>query len=320
MLLKLLKVHLWDNFMASLKDIKNRILSIQSTMKITRAMKMVAAAKVKKAETNVKNARPYSANVSLMLEKMLETIDDIRYVDNTEISNPIENYPGIIAQRPVKSVGLLVLTSNKGLAGAYNSNIVKQTINRINTYKCNNVSVKLYVAGQKGEAGLKKKISKYGLKIEKTYYNIIDKPDITSTYYVIEELANLYIKGEIDKIEIITTKFRNMMSYSVEQWQILPIKKKQEQQNNYSRVMEFEPDKETILAKIVPMYLTGIVHQAILEAQASELASRMTAMSAASNNAEKILKELSVEYNKIRQAAITNEIVEVVSGANAQIG
>ena len=306
--------------MASLKDIKNRILSIQSTMKITRAMKMVAAAKVKKAETNVKNARPYSTNVRLMLEKMLETIDDIRYVDNTEISNPIENYPHIIAQRPIKSVGLLVLTSNKGLAGAYNSNIVKQTINRINTYKCNNVSVKLYVAGQKGEAGLKKKISKYGLKIEKTYYNIIDKPDITSTYYVIEELANLYIKGEIDKIEIITTKFRNMMSYSVEQWQILPIKKKQEQQNNYSRVMEFEPDKETILAKIVPMYLTGIVHQAILEAQASELASRMTAMSAASNNAEKILKELSVEYNKIRQAAITNEIVEVVSGANAQIG
>ena len=305
--------------MTNLKDIKNRILSIQSTMKITRAMKMVAAAKVKKAETNVKKARPYSVSVKSVLEKMLEVIDDTAYVENFNIPDPIENYPKIIAQRNERTVGLLVLTSNKGLAGAYNSNIIKQTISRISTYQANNISVKLFVAGQKGVSGLKKKLGKYGIEIEKTYYNIIDKPDITATYYVIEELANLYIKGEIDKIEIITTKFKNMMSYSVEYWQVLPVKTKIGSNTEINRIMEFEPDKETILKKIVPMYLTSTVHQAVLEAQASELASRMTAMSAASNNAEKILKELSVEYNKIRQAAITNEIVEVVSGANAQI-
>lgn len=306
--------------MANLKDIKNRISSIKSTMKITRAMKMVAAAKVKKAETSVKNARPFSLNVKLMLERMLETIDDVRYTENVDKTNSIENYPQIISERPVKSVGLLVLTSNKGLAGAYNSNLIKQTLNRVNTYKINDTKVKLFVAGQKGVSGLNKKLGKYGVEIEKTYYNIIDKPDITSTYYVVEELANLYVKGEIDKIEIITTRFKNMMSYSVEQWQILPVKKKSSSPKETSRIMEFEPDKESILKKIVPMYLTSIVHQAVLEAQASELASRMTAMSAASNNAEKILKELSVEYNKVRQAAITNEIVEVVSGANALVG
>ena len=140
---------------------------------------------------------------------------------------------------------------------------------------------------------------------------------------VIDDIATLYVKGEIDKIELITTRFKNMMSYFVENWTILPLQDINAD-NKFDGVveslMEFEPDRHHILQQIIPMYLTNIVYQALLEAQASELASRMTAMSAATSNAEKMLNTLSIEYNKSRQWAITQEIVEVVSGANAQIG
>lgn len=310
--------------MATLKDIKNRIKSIQSTKKITRAMKMVAAAKIKKAENRVKASRPFAYELKNMFEKMLTSInDDGSFIENLHIESPIDNYPKLLERREVKNVGLLVMTSNKGLAGAYNSNIIRRTLETIKNYIDNGIGVKLFVIGQKGENGLKKKITKFGIDITKTYFNVIDKADVSNTYYVIEDLAELFVSGQIDKIELITTRFKNMMSYFVENWQILPL-----ENVNYNNkfdgvvesLMEFEPDKPSILQQIVPMYLTNIVYQAVLEAQASELASRMTAMSAAANNAEQILTELSVEYNKIRQAAITNEIVEVVSGANAQLG
>ena len=138
-------------------------------------------------------------------------------------------------------------------------------------------------------------------------------------------MAEYYVNNKIDKIEIITTRFKNMMSYFVEEWEVLPLKTPEADyerlhDNILEPLMEFVPDMHNILQKIVPMYVTNIVYQALLEAQASELASRMTAMSAATTNAEKMIKTLSVEYNKSRQFAITQEIIEVVSGANAQAG
>ena len=141
---------------------------------------------------------------------------------------------------------------------------------------------------------------------------------------IAEDMAEYFVAEKIDKIEIVTTRFKNMMSYFVEDWPVLPVVgitdvKERITDNMLDPLMEFIPDKHHILQKIVPMYMTNIFYQALLEAQASELASRMTAMSAATNNAEKMIKELSVEYNKTRQFAITQEIIEVVNGANSQL-
>ena len=308
--------------MPNLKDIKNRIQSVQSTKKITRAMKMVAAAKVKKAEYTVKATRPFTRELYNMFEKLLSSVGGKYSTFTLKVEHAIDNYPKILDIRETKAVGLVVITSNKGLAGAYNANLIKRTLRTIKDYKEKGIDVKLFVVGQKGISGLKKKVKELGVEIEKTYIHIIDKPSPTNTYLLIEDVATLYVNGQIDKIEFITTRFKNMMTYFVENWPILPL-----QNINYNNkfdgiiesLMEFEPDRHRILQEIVPMYLTNIAYQALLEAQASELASRMTAMSAATTNAEKMLHTLSIEYNKSRQAAITQEIVEVVSGANAQM-
>ena len=308
--------------MPNLKDIKNRIMSVQSTKKITRAMKMVAAAKVKKAETTVKASRPFTFELNNMFEKMLSSVSGNYSTFTLKVDNAIDNYPKLLERREVKSVGLLVITSNKGLAGAYNANVIKRTLQTIKEYQAQGVKVTLAIVGQKGVSGLKKKVKELGVEVYKTYLNIIDNPNATNTYIVIEDLAELFVVGKIDKIELITTRFKNMMSYFVENWTILPLQNVNTN-NKFDGVveslMEFEPDKHRILQEIVPMYLTNIVFQALREAQASELASRMTAMSAATTNAEKMLHTLSIEYNKSRQAAITQEIIEVASGANAQL-
>lgn len=309
--------------MTNLKDIKNRIQSVQSTKKITRAMKMVAAAKVKKAEYTVKASRPFTKELVNMLEKMLSSVGGQYSSFTLKVNHAIDNYPKLLERRDVKNVGILLITSNKGLAGAYNANLVKTTLKTIRNYQSKGIGVKLFIVGQKGISALAKKSKELGVEIVNTYLNVIDKPNATNSGIVIEDMATLYVNGQIDQIDLITTRFKNMVSYFVEDWTILPLQNVNTN-NKFDGVieslMEFEPDRHHILQQIVPMYLTNIVYQALLEAQASELASRMTAMSAATTNAEKMLHTLSIEYNKSRQAAITNEIIEVASGANAQLG
>ena len=308
--------------MTGLKDIKNRIQSIESTKKITRAMKMVAAAKVKKAENTVKASRPFTAELNSMFKKLLYSVGT--YSNSTlKIKQAIDNYPKLLEVRPIKSAALLVITSNKGLAGAYNANVVRTTLNTIKEYQNQGIQTKLFVAGQKGISSLNRKIKDYGCEIEKKYFDIVDNPSGGRAYMIAEDIAEYYVDGRVDKIEIITTRFKNMMSYFIENWTVLPLKGINDDvarlyDNIIEPLMEFEPDMHHILQKLVPMYVTNIIFQSLLEAQASELASRMTAMSAASNNAEKMINELSVEYNKTRQFAITQEIIEVISGANAQ--
>lgn len=310
--------------MTNLKDIKNRIQSIESTKKITRAMKMVAAAKVKKAETSVKTSRPYTRELVAMFQKLLNSVNT--YSSETlKIKYAIDDYPKLLEKREVKSVGMLVITSNKGLAGAYNANVVRDTLRRIKEYYEQNIDVKLFVIGQKGISALRKKCMQLGCPIEKKYFSAINNPSPMEAREIAEDLAEYYVDGKIDKIEIVTTRFKNMMSYFVEDWQVLPVVGVLDIHERISDdiaepLMEFIPDRHHILQKIVPMYMTNIFYQALLEAQASELASRMTAMSAATTNAEKMLHDLSIEYNKTRQTMITQEIIEVVSGANSQLG
>lgn len=310
--------------MANLKDIKNRIQSVKSTQKITRAMKMVAAAKVKRAENTVKMSRPFTNELTGMFKKLLSSVDGYSS-QNIKIKSAIDNYPELLSIREVKAAGLLAITSNKGLAGAYNANVVRYTLKTIEEYHKQGIKTFLFVVGQKGVSTFKRKCKDYNCEIVKTYFNAANNPSSEAAKMIIDDIAEYYVNKQIDKIEIITTRFKNMMSYFVESWDVLPLKGLNDDYEKYhdnvlDPLMEFIPNMHSILQKIVPMYMTNILYQSLLEAQASELASRMTAMSAATNNADKMINELSIEYNKTRQFAITQEIIEVVSGANAQIG
>lgn len=303
--------------MPNLKDIKSRIQSVQNTQKITKAMKMVAAAKVKRAESSVKASRPFSQQLLEMFRRMLATTGELDSNGKT-FDKPLDNYPELLSKRDtIKTEGLVVVTSNKGLAGAYNANIVRTVLKKIEENSQNNIETLLYIVGQKGISALQ---HKQHVDIEKKYIAVADKPSSSAANMIAEDITEDYVSGKIDKIEIITTRFNNMMSYSVQDWTVLPIKIEKEENNvvEAKALMEFIPDTNSILQKLVPMFITNSIFQALLEASASELASRMTAMSAASKNAEEMINNLTVSYNKARQSAITQELIEIVSGASAQ--
>lgn len=280
-------------------------------------MKMVAAAKVKRAESSVKASRPFSQQLLEMFRRMLATTGELDSNGKT-FDKPLDNYPELLSKRDtIKTEGLVVVTSNKGLAGAYNANIVRTVLKKIEENSQNNVETLLYIVGQKGISALQ---HKQHVNIEKKYIAVADKPSSAAANMIAEDITEDYVSGKIDKIEIITTRFNNMMSYSVQDWTVLPIKIEKEENNvvEAKALMEFIPDTNSILQKLVPMFITNSIFQALLEASASELASRMTAMSAASKNAEEMINNLTVSYNKARQSAITQELIEIVSGASAQ--
>lgn len=300
--------------MPNLKDIKSRIGSVQNTKKITKAMKMVAAAKVKRAETTVKSARPFSDELLHLFRKMLARVQDFS-TNGLKIEQALNNYPVLLSRREVKTEGILVITSNKGLAGAYNANIIKTALKRIKDNSENGIKSVIYPVGQKAISAFKHKSGDFELR--DGYINIANNPTATGASIVAEDIAEDYVAGKIDKIEIITTHFNNMMSYNIVTWEVLPVKVEKAEEHELEPVMEFEPSENAVLQQLIPMYITNSIFQALLEANASELASRMTAMSAASNNAEEMINTLTIDYNKARQAAITQELVEIVSGAQA---
>ena len=278
-------------------------------------MKMVAAAKVKKAESTVKASRPFSDELLHLFRKMLGTVNEYSK-QGLKVERALDNYPELITPREVKAEGLLVITSNKGLAGSYNANIIKAAFKRIKENKENGIKTIIYPVGQKAISAFKHKNSDdYVLK--KGYMAIANNPTAIGASVIAEDMAKDFIEGELDSIDIFTTHFNNMMSYNVVTWEILPVKVEKAKKNEIDPLMTFEPSPHAVLKQLVPMYITNSIYQALLEANASELASRMTAMSAASNNAENMINTLTVDYNKARQGAITNELVEIVSGANS---
>jgi len=305
--------------MPNLKSIKDRISSIKNIQKITRAMKMVAAAKVKKAENTVKQSRPFTRNLYEMFQKALVKAG---YFDGESFSgeHAIDNYPELLKTRTVSTIGLLVITSNKGLAGAYSANVVRYAHRRIKEAVSQGLKVRVYLLGNKAVAPMKNLAKKLDFEIMQVYTNASDEANGANSLVIAEDMAADFIANKIDTIELITTRYQNMISYRVESWELLPVKIDEKLLEEHSKIdaeMEFEPSVHAILQRIVPMYITNIIYQALLEASASELASRMTAMSAAVNNADGMITDLTVKYNKERQAAITQEITEVVSGADA---
>ncbi len=301
--------------MANLKKIRTRINSIKSTQKITRAMKMVASAKVKKSENRVKASRPFTYELEKMFYRLLHSVSEIE-TKETKFNEPLNNYPVLLQERPIKNVGLLIMTSNKGLSGAFNANVVRFTLNQVQAYKEKGIGCELFIVGQKGYNALKRVADEIGFKITQTYLTFGENPTSSQARLVASDMARSFVNGDIDSMEIITTRFRNMMSYSVEKWDILPLDEvEQDFANEEFSDMEIEPSLPYVLAELVPLFVSSIIYQAMLESIASELASRMTAMSAACNNAEEMIEKLTIDYNKARQAMITQELTEIVGGS-----
>ena len=303
--------------MANLKKIRTRINSIKSTQKITRAMKMVASAKVKKFENKVKSSRPFTFELEKMFYRLLHSVCAIESAQ-ASFKEPLNNYPVLLSERKIENVGLLVITSNKGLSGAFNANLVRYTLKAVQDYKDKGIGCELFIVGQKGYNALKRVADENGFKIAQTYLTFNETPTSSQARLVASDMARSFVNGDIDSMEIITTRFRNMMSYSVEKWDILPL---DDIDFDYTKEeytdMEIEPSLPSVLSELVPLFISSIIFQAMLESIASELASRMTAMSAACDNAEEMIQMLTIDYNKVRQAMITQELTEIVGGSAA---
>jgi F-type H+-transporting ATPase subunit gamma len=288
--------------MANLKEIRVRIASVKSTQQITSAMKMVSAAKLRKSQTLILKLRPYSAKMTQIVQRLG--------------ANQTEDIPFIRKEKKAK-VLILVLTSNKGLCSTFNSNVIKATIAQISKYqKDENIeSINLLTFGKKGSDAMRKL---YSPLIIANNDDVWDKLDFNTVETIAEKLMNAFISKTYDKIEIIYNQFKNSATTILTKETFLPLiitetKNTKEHKDNYI----FEPDKDAILKTIVPQSLKIQLYKCFLDSFASEHGTRMTSMHKATDNAQNLLKDLKLTYNKIRQAAITNEIIEICSGANA---
>jgi len=283
--------------MANLKEIRNRISSVSSTMQITSAMKMVSAAKLKKAQDAITAMRPYANKLTELLQDLSATLD----------SDSGSKYS---TQREVKNVLIVPITSNRGLCGAFNSNVIKQTQSLINNdYAGKNVSI--VAIGKKGNDAFSKKNIVIANKS-----TVFDDLTFDNVSEIAEMLMVKFVTEEFDKIHIVYNKFKNAATQEVMTEQFLPIVPIQKEANvNLDYI--FEPSKSEIIEQLIPKSLKTQLYKGIRDSFASEHGARMTAMHKATDNATELRDQLKLTYNKARQAAITNEILEIVGGAEA---
>ncbi len=283
--------------MANLKEIRNRITSVSSTMQITSAMKMVSAAKLKKAQDAITAMRPYADKLTELLQSLSATLD----------ANSGSKFS---TQREVNKVLIVAITSNRGLAGAFNSNIIKEVSKRTSeTYANNEVS---YLAiGKKANDAFKK--TKKVIANKSTVYDDLTFENVAE---IAQLLMDKFVAGEFDKIEIVYNRFKNAATQIVTTEQFLPIVPI-EAQVRVNADYIFEPSKGEIVEQLIPKSLKTQLYKGIRDSFASEHGARMTAMHKATDNAKELRDQLKLTYNKARQAAITNEILEIVGGAEA---
>lgn len=284
--------------MANLKEIRNRITSIGSTMQITSAMKMVSAAKLKKAQDAITAMRPYADKLTELLQNLSATLDgDVGgdYTDN----------------RKVEKVLLVVISSNRGLCGAFNSNIVKETTNIIQN-KYSDKEVALLTIGKKANDILRKNYT-----VIENNNAIFDQLTFDNVAEISEKLMQLFTSGEYDKIELVYNKFKNAATQILTNEVFLPISQDDKGNENAVKDYIFEPSKVEIIEALIPKSLKTQLYKALRDSFAAEHGARMTAMHKATDNAGELRDELLLKYNKARQAAITNEILEIVGGAEA---
>ncbi|MBO7101093.1 MAG: ATP synthase F1 subunit gamma [Bacteroidales bacterium] len=287
--------------MANLKEVRTRIASVSSTQQITSAMKMVSAAKFRRAQNAIIGMRPYSAQLN-------EILADIDVGDG--VQTPYH------AEREVHTVVLVVVTSNKGLCGAFNSNVLKLAQQRIDHYRQQQVDIRIIAIGKKASELLAKQKD---LKLN-SYDELLDSPSFDAIATLADTLMDDYAEKRIDRVELLYNQFKNSLSQILSNEQWLPVTAANSAKNaskSKNNDYIFEPSKEDILREMIPLTLRSTFYRVVLDSLAAEHGARMTAMQKATDNATELLKELRLNYNKARQAAITNEIIEIVSGSEA---
>jgi F-type H+-transporting ATPase subunit gamma len=293
--------------MASLKEIRSRIASVKSTRQITSAMKMVSAAKLRKAQDIIILMRPYAGKLRELLSNLSQSLE-----------NDQDNVYGRV--REVNKVLLIAISSNKGLCGAFNSNIGKKVIQLLDTeYSAQSSQgmVDVITIGRKASELIKGR----GFKITETHHEILDKLKFEMVVPLANKAMALFANAEYDEIKIIYNEFRNaaVQNLTVEQFlPVLPGKKGPEKMNSIDYILE--PSREYIIRELIPKTLRIQLYKACLDSNAAEQGARMTAMHKATDNASEIIKSLQLDYNKARQASITKEILEIVGGAEALKG
>jgi F-type H+-transporting ATPase subunit gamma len=286
--------------MANLKKIRKRISSVKSTQKITRAMKMVAAARLRRAQERITQLRPYA----------LQTLD---VISSVAARAGDEDVHPLLAHREPKRVMLVVLTSDRGLAGAFNQNINRAAHRMLKELEEQGKEVLLGTVGRKGNDYFRRR----GSKIEHPFTGILDKLDIHKAGQVGAVIIDEYTEHKLDAVYLIYNEFKSAITQKVVKEQLLPIVPLEVPANETAVDFIYEPSKRAVLDALLPMYVNGEVYRALLESVASEHGARMTAMDNATNNATDMINKLTLVLNRARQSAITTELIEIISGAES---
>ena len=284
--------------MATLREIRRRISSIRSTQQITKAMKMVAAAKLRKAQENILATRPYADKLSATIGHLMARIENWQ--------DPL------LRTRPVEKVLIVIVTADRGLCGAFNSNIIRRAESLIKSYE--DLEVYLYLIGKKCSEYFSRR--NYQIFAQKTHF--FNQLNFNDALEIMSRLSQSYQQEQFDKIEVVYNQFKSAIQQTLVVEKILPFTPDESMQKESSQIdFIYEPSKEGILQMIIPKHLNVQMWKILLESNAAEQGARMTAMESATENAEELIAYLSLTYNRARQAAITKEISEIVGGAEA---
>ncbi|NOZ04241.1 MAG: ATP synthase F1 subunit gamma [FCB group bacterium] len=288
--------------MSNLKDIRHRIGSVKNIQKVTRAMKMVAAAKLRRAQINMERARPYAHRINEVLTHLLPAIN--------------RNLNRLLEVREPKKVGFVIITADRGLCGSFNTNIIRRATEILKPYEKDDT--RLICVGRKGLNHFQSR----GYNIIGQYIGFWRELNFGHAISIVEQITDLYLKHDLDKVFLIYNEFKNVIQQNVITQTFLPLVLTEESMGegkvDFGEYL-FEPSEEQIVNSLVPRHLNIQMWQALLESNAAEQAARMTAMENATENASEMISDLTLEYNKARQAAITKELLDIVGGAEALV-
>lgn len=295
--------------MANLREIRSRIKGVANTAKITSAMKMVSAAKLKRAQSSIESARPYVQKMQGVLSNLVENTND-------DYSNPLSS-----VREEIKNIAIIVVSSDRGLCGSFNSNLIKDSWNFIHDtlLKDNpNLNIDILPVGKKAVSFYKKNTK--GITVGKNFPDIFGKLEFSTAKAIVDEVKSRYISADLDKVYVFVNEFISVIKQVPKRHQLLPISTLAEEESSDSNLNTdyiYEPNQTSILDELLPKLLDISMWRFLLESNAAEQASRMMAMDNATKNANELKDSLNLTYNKARQAAITTEMLEIVGGANA---
>lgn len=285
--------------MAGAKEIRTKIKSVQNTAKITKAMEMVAASKMRRAQDQMEATRPYAEKIK-------------RVIGHVGSSHPEYKHPFLI-ERPVKKIGLIAISSDRGLCGGLNINLFKKALNLVTEWDQKKIGFEVVTIGSKAQSFFKR----IGAKISAEVSHLGDRPEITDIIGTVQALLHDYEAGEVDEIYLIGNNFVNTMTQSPTVQKLVPVVASDDEELKHHWDYIYEPGAKEVLDNLLDRYIESLVYSAVVENIACEMAARMVAMKSATDNAGDLIKELQLIYNKERQAAITQEISEIVGGAAA---